>query len=481
MRKKRIAILLLCLLLCACLPTPEQEYIVNKGDDTLAQKLKDGGEAGANGNGAALGPQTFSDHWDLEETAVANRFSVMADAEITQRTDGFYPVYRTRQCFFTKSTVAGYLSKLLDRPVAERDAAKTKEDWGKELQAYLDRVAERERSEQEDPDADRDEMGYTPEEDEAMTDFYMEQIQNAPDEREAREIAGFSDLNMNGRSVLELESGEHVFVEAFAERFMLCRNSDTDGYVLFEYDVDPEEPIGKLWHEVTADRTQAEKVLNDTLARMEISGFAIASAYRANLLAVYTAGDEYLTNGWAFTLRRDYGGYPIPEGPIKSSSDLNYGEGGEFAVNRHINPEEIVVLVDENGLQYLSYSNPKEIVGIENPNVALLPLETIEACVQQYLKYFNVERRQGREKTWQIRADVWRMMLTPYTIYVKNAADYYEMPCWVVYYDVRRSMRGVAEEDPGIIEKNRHAYYRMHECLIINAVDGSIIHTSLDY
>ena len=42
---KRFLPLLLCLLLlCACVPTPEDEYIVNKGDNATEQQIR-GSEA----------------------------------------------------------------------------------------------------------------------------------------------------------------------------------------------------------------------------------------------------------------------------------------------------------------------------------------------------------------------------------------------------------------------------------------------------
>lgn len=37
--KKHVLILLAALLLCACQPTPETEFVINKGDNALEQKL----------------------------------------------------------------------------------------------------------------------------------------------------------------------------------------------------------------------------------------------------------------------------------------------------------------------------------------------------------------------------------------------------------------------------------------------------------
>ncbi len=485
--KRKLFSLLFCLLLCACLPTPEKEYIVNKGDDTLQQIIAGAVEdtvvarSAESGSDVSKAAQVFPDRWTMERTSLTDYLTIEADAEIVSRADGRYPVFRTQPYPFTKDAIADMLARLLGKPVGEEEQIRTKAYWEEELRAYLERIEERERSETENPEADRDETGLSPEEIEKQTNWYMEQIRNAPDAAGSHRIESFDGLNMNARSVFTLDTGETVSVEAWQDWFCLCRNNDTEGYLLYEYDVDPHEQTGKLWHDVSMERRQAEEEAYALLDRLDFKGFRAASAYRANLLAVYQTRDVYLTNGWAFTLRRDYDGYPIPEGPVTTSSDLICGGGDDFAVNPRIRAEEIIIFADAEGVQYFSYSNPKTIVGIDNPDVELLPFETVEERVQRSMKYFNVERRQASNADCVIRVEIYRMMLAPYTVYVKNTRDYYEMPCWVVYYDVTREIPGVPAEEPEWIESRRNAYYKKHTCLIINAVDGSIIDTDRGY
>ena len=64
--KRIICVLLISLMLCACVPTPEQEYVVNKGDDTLAQKLDATGEPDAQNDALLL----FPERWEEAETEV---------------------------------------------------------------------------------------------------------------------------------------------------------------------------------------------------------------------------------------------------------------------------------------------------------------------------------------------------------------------------------------------------------------------------
>ena len=55
--KRILPLLLLCLLL-ACVPTPEQEFVVNKGDSIAEQKINEtsGAEAGAQASGVRPSP-----------------------------------------------------------------------------------------------------------------------------------------------------------------------------------------------------------------------------------------------------------------------------------------------------------------------------------------------------------------------------------------------------------------------------------------
>ena len=90
---KRIFILCLSLaLLIACVPTPEQEYVVNKGDSTVEDKINavprtdDTTVAEEERTGAfdgnAMQRQLFPERWDMDLIPVADRFGIRAKAEV---------------------------------------------------------------------------------------------------------------------------------------------------------------------------------------------------------------------------------------------------------------------------------------------------------------------------------------------------------------------------------------------------------------
>ena len=123
---------------------------------------------------------------------------------------------------------------------------------------------------------------------------------------------------------------------------------------------------------------------------------------------------------------------------------------------------------DENGIRSFAYSHPKEIVGKANANVELLPFSKIQRIVKNTLSVCcPVERYQG-SADWQWTLEVYRMVLTAYTLHVKDSDEYYEMPCWAVLFD-------------GWPGNERDTQNMRMQSVIINAVDGTVVHNNAGY
>ena len=103
---------------------------------------------------------------------------------------------------------------------------------------------------------------------------------------------------------------------------------------------------------------------------------------------------------------------------------------------------------------------------MESENVELLPFEQVKLRIKNALV-----AGMGASKLDQaIPCTVYRLLLTTCTVRVRDSEDWYEMPCWVVFFtwnDVQTANR----DNPQI----------MQEALILNAVDGSIVHTEYGY
>lgn len=502
--KRLIVIFLMLTCLCACLPTPEQEYVISKADHVLEQKLNAAAipqedtvfsqQSGSAEKTQSLPEQTdapvaaqfFPERWDEDAENIREYVTLAIHADVESKADGLYPVYRTRTEQLTDETVIAFANKLLNKP-AEREIvdALTKDEWAKELKAYLDEAAEWEAWVQagKPETGDRDDTAsYTPEEVEEMSAWYMEQIQNAPDKLDKARVSDYSGYHTGQYIRYTLEDGSFASINSTANRtwsvFSIVKGCRHNGYIYREtqYREDSREGtdalmkrFAKQWKEPQLLREQAETIALSELEWLGITGFSIAYGEPSDLYDTTETGAACVATGWGFTLRRDYDGYPlVGKHSYKSSDLLEYGDGDGFAYNKPIDKETVEVFVDETGILFLAYSDPKAIVGKVSANVELLPFAEIQRIVKQTIgACYPSERYRGADYH-RIDLEVYRMVLTPYTLRVKDSEDFYEVPCWVVFFD---GWINGADREAQREQSNWSA-----DCIIINAVDGTVVH-----
>ena len=217
---KRIIILCLILsLLLACVPTPEEEYIVNKGDDTVEQKLNEPQDDANN----SVGRQTFPDRWDEEPLKENEHLVVRAHADVRTKADGLYPVYRTRETEITADTVENIAVKFLDKPTSSSESLMTKKDYERQLQNFLDERARYDEwvaAGKPDDWNNVNEFEYSPEEIEKEMNRYREWIKNAPDTLTSQAVNDYSGLQENKTLAFTLASGETASI-SFNEQYMI--------------------------------------------------------------------------------------------------------------------------------------------------------------------------------------------------------------------------------------------------------------------
>ena len=173
-----------------------------------------------------------------------------------------------------------------------------------------------------------------------------------------------------------------------------------------------------------------------------------------------------LSAGWGFQLRRNDGGYPLSSVSFMDSRALLCGDIDALIVNRPIPDEVVEAFIDESGLRAIRFRNPKETVSLESKNVELLPFEQVKLRIKNALVAGI-----GPSKLDQpIPCTIYRLLLTTCTVRAKDSDDFYEMPCWVVFF-TWNDVQAALVDNPQI----------MQEALILNAVDGSIVHTEYGY
>lgn len=461
---KRIIILCLILsLLLACVPTPEQEFVVNKGDNVMEQKIQSEQKDNA---------QRFPDRWDEDPIEVNEYLKLDIRAEIVQKADGKYPAFRTSPVAWTQEDVVALLNRMLPPPVEKTLAMDTKEDIRKSYQNWLSDLEKTQELIASGGDADYTLMPQ--EEIDGIAKDYQRRIEEAPETLEGEPVSDYSGLTLNTEAaVYRLSDGTKAFIcansypETGEASLSVAYDCDNQAYIYYQYQNERERELGdvKPFLPVTLSREAAEAQLRRELDKLGFSGFAVAGANPANLCQF--VGDEAfisLSAGWGFKLLRDYGGYPMSKVPFEPSTMLHYGDGDAFMTNKQIWEEFVEVYLDESGIRLFRYENPRTVIAQESENVELLSFEQLKMRIKNaFTAAFPIEWAKGSGTVYTIR--VYRLLFTTFTVRVKDSEDYYEIPCCVVFYD-----------NWGTDEKRLDNPAIMSEALIINAIDGSVIH-----
>ena len=477
---KRIWIILLCLFLLACVPTPETEFVVNKGDGVIEQRLAETAEQAA---------KLFPDTWTEKGYDVNDRLSVEIDAEIVQKPDGVFPVYRTQERRFTDVDAQELARMLLPNPVSVHTAELTKDDWKRMFQDFLNEVETFrawEASGRPDDGVDRDASGYPQAFVDSESAWYMEQIQSAPDSLPETPVSDYAGLGLGDSKVFRLSDGRMAHIGAFDWTLVISMDCVAQGYVYdadrYEHDIQYDDAeLSSAFLPVSMDRADADAKLQHILETVGMTDFAVRIARKANLIEDAGGKAHAVATGWAYELVRDYGGYSLSRIEFEPDQNIAYGSEDGFSANRFIGKETLTVMVDADGLQYFEYTYPKTVVGVENPNAVLLPWEDARMRIQNAIEV-TAPMQKYIEQDYVCKLRVYRLLLTTYTVRVRDSEDYYEMPCWVVFYDKDlRSREAISFYDdiytPEYWERNRNDTHLTQNALIVNAIDGSIIYT----
>ena len=469
---KRFCTLLLATLLLsgtmACQPTPTEEYVVNKRDSGAEARLRED---------SAQGAQKLPDRWD--EVYEGDLLTLTFDASIVQKADGLYPVYRTRSAPLTEEQIIQYLNALFPDPVTVRQNLPTKADIQREMEWYLSEAQAKldwQDAGRPDDGVDRDETPITREEVNEELKNYQERINEAPDKNVESPVTEYRlpKAGQEGPLVYGLKSGDSLIVNPSWNGGLYAGMGSRGSNIYYRYDYEFEKRFEeedlRPFTPVTADQAECEQIAEEALVKLGIEGMVLAETEEANLMD----GRECLSAGYACLFVRDFGGYPYLGRNFEPCQHLAYGEDDSFMANAWIQNEELLLLTDETGVKLISFDGPKMIAGIESKNVELLPFEKAQERIKQGLTYGLAKWAQDMQVNdpgRKMNVEIYKVALTAYTLHAPNSGDYWEMPCYVVYFEQW-------EDRP---ESMRADKTMMQDTLLINAVDGSIVHTDWGY
>ena len=489
---KRLFVIVLALaLLAACQPTPEQEFVVNKGDDTVEQKLNEPQGDAPKG----VGRQVFPDRWDEEPLKESEHLVVRAHADVRTKADGLYPVYRTRETEITADTVENIAVKFLDKPTSSSESLMTKKDYERQLQHFLDERARYDEwvaAGKPDDWNNVNEYEWTPEEIEEEMNRYKKWIQNAPDSLTSQAVNDYSGLQENKTLAFTLASGGDASI-CFEKGFYVITKGCRDFpnlYSVYDYQEDLKWKEGRYaeWMEPEISYEDAKNICLSEAERLGFAGFSIAGSYEATLFESKHP-DAAIAGGWCFGLKRDFDGYPLLASHVEATQVFEYDSGDDYIVNKVIPPEKLLMFVTKDGLQMIRYDGPKDVSGLVNANVELLPFDEIKGRIANALitcfPYEMIQQcTQDYEENWpRLELEIYDVMLSTFTLRVKDSSDFYEMPCWIVSYDWCFPLNGEASWEYLKSTRNQELNdpNTGHDVLVINAVDGSIVRPDYGY
>ena len=441
MKKQLFPLMLALLLLVACVPTPDEEAVVNRLDGKLEQAIIEG----------PVEPCRYDAPARWDETVKIRKQEVRFAADIEVPTAEAFPVETVRQRTITAEDVLSFLQKFCPGEWTIRENEYSREElmedlkrasnmylgvnddtgeaiWGaneeemKRIQALIDKVPT------EDTYLELNAKTLNP-------PFLKKPVKNSKGE--------IWYLSVKDKS-------ENSFIMLFRSRNV---NTLSETWVMQDRD-DP------FYHEnglqnIKISEEDALKIGDKTVAALGFSDFRAAEALKVLFTQSYTLA-EY---GQGYQLNY----VPMLDGTVpcfyserSTPSFINFADdpGATFAPLWR--QEYIQMDVTEEGIQSLCWIQPKEHLLVANANVRLMPFEEFQKTFKQLLGFAV-----GDYEDSPIL--VQRLVLTTAIAQIPNQGDEaFLIPAWAVF---------MTTED----DQEAHSDVCV---MLINAIDGTFINNS---
>lgn len=479
---KCIAVLLagvigVCCFTTACQPTPEKAVVVNKNDGKLEAAIHEAdnqaaeSETGQTENGLydKLGaPAT----WQEQQMSSDGIFDIQVDAPVTLPDVSGVPVATAQRRVFTQDEVnkAGEI-------LFGKDAVYTEQVYYTKERIEDSIVAEQQFMEEMKAEGD----DVMVEKAQNAIDSLQSMYDEAPSESELQQ----KDLTLGERegfiNVDEISSGVSVTTNYDGKTYLFdVYNGLQDPYVSIGASVESgigggvgfpmiDEPYGvSLTKEQAAQQGAAIAAqLTDELQLSHV-GVAVAGGYTLD-------GQEMEQRwGWACVFTRTINGCPATYTVNDVGSDM------ESTLKAPISYEQMVIVLDDQGVMGFSWVNPLEVTGIENDNVELLPFEQIReiAMGQIESKYLEYEADTRNNPIVHVTGAQLGLM----RVDKQDSDEYYYLPVWDIYSELTHPGNEPLQEsdivdDQGNLLGGMTSGYAPEtwNSVTINAIDGSII------
>lgn len=442
-----IGIAALCLLLCACQPTPEEEIVTNKGDGVMEEKIF------ASPKPTEM-PEEKVTHW-TETFSVNDNLTVEIDCDVRWGDGNARHVEKCEAGEFTPEMVVSIGNAFFGGVTGLREQEISYDE-------LLEDLMEVERGYYNGRDADGNviwaphDKKYKAEE----TARIKSLMETTPAEStyvpfEANNIH-MEQMQMNKLTV-QLESGAEGKIGVFlvpGKNGISCSVHPDSAGLFRERSLLFQGLLDDLPEPAITEEEAMEKA-ETFLASIGLETAECSNAEKAYFGTV----SEHYSDGWYL----QYG--PAMEGTrgvylyeYQVNSLFRKSEVGEYAET--LEPESFEVYVTENGVEYFVWYNLYTSQEVTNEDVEILPFEDIQKSMR---KYFNLAFAWAEDpsQTGTEKLIVKDVVLTSTCVHVKNDLESaYRIPTWAIFY------LGNDEERMSL----------HNSVMLINALDGTLIY-----
>ena len=460
--KRIISILLILLLLVACVPTPEQAFVVNKGDGALETLIDETTPVPSyEGSQATLKEQLGvpkSVQEDFTTQVYGGTLDVSVDAEVIVPEVKTVPVFSAAIGWDAMKDRTEIVHALLGDEVSRVDSARAAVLGAEaDIAHCTDRLAELDagirHSEVLSPEEERESVQNN-------LSAYWQRL------RMYRDKAG-EPTPWDG-SFIPYDS-DYGTVFLYSEPYLLSFLEQDVFRIVTFYDLTADAPYIGLGQGSIAENAEAVDAA--------LSFFSKLTDLTADVYALDTSWQ-----GTAILLTPIRADVPCLPLVYDNGDDTGYDAVHGQAYVRHFNPESIELGVKDGRVVYLNWESPLYITGTENENVVLKPFSEIMEIFRSHIRtayYLNYDERTGEEAHAQICITSIRFSYA--RVDRKNSDRFYLLPVWdFCGYD-----QYVDWSDDPAINAELNAQMKplgwRSTFLTINAIDGSIIDRNLGY
>ncbi len=449
---KRIIPLLLCLFLLACVPTPDREAVVNKADHSIRDTL------------AAPDAETYRyeapERW--EETIGMKNLNIVIDADVVLPETDRYPLQTIQRHTFTGEDVLTLLSACFTGPFALRENAYSMAEIEEDIRFEL-------RGNAVDWDDETGDVIWEPltEDTERLAELQKMMAQCPAEDS----FVPLDPANLSFRNepyVIRTGDGTLLYLSfrKSAVEILTARN----GQIQDEHTVWIGGFIGEPWHKtldhITVTEEEAQKEASAVLDRAGLSRqFGVGMIEKGRIARAIVEEPYYqvLSEGCILRISRSGGGYvPFPQGGGVFEEDQRsalFEMPTEESYAQRWSQDWFDLYVSEQGVGYVGWFDPNELVTEASENVQLMPFSEIQSHIRDDLRYSYAWTDEDSGGIAELHVS--KIVLSCAIERIPNDPDEAVLvPAWVVVYNDSRSEKVKGHE----------------KLMLINAIDGSYLH-----